>query len=104
MSAEFWFVIYVFVVYRLSEFVSSDLITESFRKWLGRRAAAGRVWKFFADLINCPLCIGVWLSFPAAFLFGYSLFGWTQPEYFVTGWLGMAGMQYFLSSLLLEKN
>ena len=104
MSSEVWFLIYALAVFRLAELISKDLIFESFRRWVGRRAAAGRVLKFIADLIFCPLCIGMWLSFPAALLFGYFILGWISVTDVVTIWLGMSGLQYLLSSLFLEKN
>ena len=104
MSPEFWFVVYVFAIYRLAELVSHDLIFDTVRRKVAMRAAAGnKVWKAIADWMHCPLCIGIWVSFPAAFLFGYAVSGDYAPQQVLTVWLGMAGVQYLLSSLTLEK-
>lgn len=104
MRPEFWFVIYVFAVYRLAELISHDLIFESVRQWTGRRAAAGkRFWIWVADWMRCPLCIGVWLSFPAAFLFVYTLFAPFRLDYMLVVWMGVAGAQYLLSNLTLDN-
>ena len=104
MSPEFWFVIYVFAIYRLAELISHDLILDTVRRKVGMRAAAGnKVWKAIADWMHCPLCIGVWVSFPAAFLFSNMLLKPLALWHVLTVWLGMAGVQYLLSSLTLEK-
>jgi len=46
--------------YRLSLILSKDTISDDLRAKLGRRAYRGGAWKFAADLINCPFCLGVW--------------------------------------------
>ena len=104
MRPEFWFVIYVFAIYRLAELVSHDLIFDAVRRKVGMRAAAGnKMWKAIAGWMHCPLCIGIWVSFPAAFLFGNMLLNVNELQYVLTVWLGMAGAQYLLSSLTLDE-
>jgi len=98
MSFEGWFVIFVFAVYRLSELITSDLIFDKIRRWVAKRAAAGgKFWKAMAAWIHCPLCVGVWISFPAAFLYSSLILNFINILYITPLWFGMAGMQYFLS-------
>ena len=105
MHPEFWFVIYVFAVYRLSEAASHDQILDTVRRSIAKRAAAGkRVWIWVSDWIHCSLCIGVWFSFPAAFLYSLGVLGSTEISYILVIWFGMAGMQYLLSSLTLPQD
>ncbi len=102
MSAEIWFLIYAFAVYRLSQLISKDLIFASVRAATGKRAAAGgKVWNAIADWINCPFCIGVWFSLPAAVLYANTILRSSNQMIFL--WLGMAGMQYLLSSISLDN-
>lgn len=103
MRPEFWFIIYVLAVYRLAELVSHDLIFDAVRRKTAMRAAAGnKLLRAIADWMHCPLCIGVWVSFPAAFLFSSMLLKPFALWQVLIVWLGMAGAQYFLSSLTLE--
>ena len=105
MSPAIWLLIYVFAVYRLAELVSKDLIFETIRRGIGKRAAAGRLgWNAIADWIHCPLCIGVWFSLPAAFLFSFMILQRTNFVDVVILWLGIAGFQYFLSSRNLAED
>lgn len=98
MSAEIWFLIYAFAVYRLSQLISKDLIFDSVRAVIGKRAAAGgKVWNAIANWINCPFCIGVWFSFPAAVIYANTIL--QSSNQIIVLWLGMAGMQYLLSSI-----
>jgi hypothetical protein len=98
MIAAIWLVVYVFAVYRLSELLSKDLILDGLRRRIAQRAAVGgAAWKFIADWIHCPLCIGVWLALPTAFLYdAYVLDVKNLLNVFIL-WLGIAGMQYLLS-------
>ncbi len=103
MSAEIWFLIYVFAVYRLAELVSKDSIFDTVRQKTAKRAAAGgKVWKAIADWMHCPLCIGVWFSLPAAGLYASIIL--RSSNQIIVLWLGMAGMQYFLSSRNLSED
>jgi hypothetical protein len=103
LRPEAWFVIFVLAVYRLSEMISRDKIADSFRRWTARRAAAGgKFWKFLTELVHCPLCIGVWLSLPAAYFF-HAMLGMSNIVFVAPLWLGMAGAQYFLSKTYLYE-
>jgi hypothetical protein len=99
MNSAIWLLIYVFAVYRLAELIANDYIFEAVRRNVAKKAAAGgRFWKSMADWIHCPLCIGVWLSLPAAFLFAYAVLQTASASQIWVLWLGIAGAQYFLSS------
>lgn len=50
---------------RLTRFVTADSLLLPFRVAVNRKAKAklGRkVWTWFDDLINCPWCVGLWIS------------------------------------------
>lgn len=105
MSSVIWLLVYAFAVYRLAELVSKDLIFEAIRLGIGKRAAAGRLgWNVLADWIHCSLCVGVWFSLPAAFLFGFVILQVTNFIHIIPLWLGIAGFQYFLSSRNLVED
>jgi len=98
VSSEGWFVIFVFAVYRFSELISHDQIFDETRRQIARRAAAGgKFWKAMATWMHCPLCVGVWISFPAAFLYSSLILTFINILYIIPLWFGMAGVQYFLS-------
>ena len=66
---------------------------------IAKNAAAGEaILKAIADWIHCPLCIGVWFSFPAAVFYSYIVLRQFHIVDVFVLWLGMAGFQYFLSS------
>lgn len=101
MRSEFWFLIYVFAIFRLAELISTGLIFDAVRREIAKRAASGgRVWKATADLIHCPFCIGVWFSLPAASLFAITILRTKDLLQIMILWLGMAGAQYFLSCIV----
>jgi hypothetical protein len=105
MIAAIWLVVYVFAVYRLSELFANDVIFDGLRRKVAQRAAVGgAAWKFIADLIHCPLCIGVWLALPTAFLYDMYVLNIKNLLNVFILWLGIAGMQYLLSSLSLESD
>ena len=105
MSPAIWLLVYALAVYRLAELVSTDLIFETIRRGIGKRAAAGRLgWNAIADWIYCPLCVGVWFSLPAAFLFNFVILQLTNFIHILPLWLGIAGFQYLLSSRNLDED
>lgn len=88
----------ILAVYRLARFVTFD--DAPFNLMLKARVAAG-VYNlnergeregFWANLLGCPYCVGLWLALFAA----VSAYGW--PE-FVIYWLAIAGGQSFLQGL-----
>lgn len=89
----FTWVLLALVVYRLAELIAIDQISQPIRAWVGRKASVSKVWKFIADLIHCPFCLGIWLAFPAAFLLQPIDFVW-----FFVYWISLAGAQTFLES------
>jgi hypothetical protein len=80
--------------YRLSLILSKDTISEDLRARLGRRAYRGGAWKFAADLINCPYCVGVW---GALFL---TMASKVRPGKALAYVLAVAGLQDVLQGLL----
>lgn len=105
MSSASWFVVCVFAVYRLAELVSNDRIFESFRQWIAKRAATGgKFWKALADLVHCPLCIGVWFALPVAVLYAIIILQSYSTLKILLLWFGIAGAQYFLSSFHLNED
>ncbi len=103
MTPTIWFLLYAFAVYRLSQLISKDLIFDSVRVMTGKRAAAGgKVWNAIADWTNCPFCIGVWFSLPAAVLYANTIL--RSSNQIIVLWLGMAGIQYLLSSISRDND
>ncbi len=80
-------------VYRLALIPSKDTISNGFRDAIGRKAAGSRAWKFLADLVGCPLCLGVWFS-------GLILLLWIIPYGKLVVYLfAIAGAQYFIQCI-----
>ena len=105
MISALWFLIYSLAVYRLAELISKDLVFDRIRRWVVKRAAAGgATWNMVADWIHCPLCIGVWFALPAALLYCSVILHLTNAVYVIPTWLGIAGLQYFLSSRDLDRD
>jgi hypothetical protein len=56
---------------RLARLVTADSITDPFRAWVNRKAKkklGRKVWTWFDDLINCPWCVGLWLSMAVGYV------------------------------------
>ena len=105
MTPIAWLFVTVFAVYRLSELVAHDEITEVIRLWLGRKAASNRkVWIFFAKLARCPLCIREWISAIAAYLYGQWVVENVGVMEILVLWLAVSGSQYFLSVRSMDDN
>lgn len=60
--AYYKLIVSALAVFRLSRLVALDTIAEPLRIAVGRRASGGGAWRWGADLINCPFCLGVWFA------------------------------------------
>lgn len=84
-------------VYRLSMLIAYDNgplgLIRAVRDFSGRNASnSGILWQSFAELVNCPYCLGVWFA-----LFGYILFMANHPlADFIIIVFGLAGGQALL--------
>lgn len=90
----FVFVLLVLATYRLARLISKDIISESFRRWLGRKAA-GRsfTWLMLAELFHCPYCLGIWIAGLGALLYARSLVEWVLYTLAIAG--GQSVLQEF---------
>ena len=68
-------------------------IFEKWRLFLGRYAHANPVTRFFADVFNCPFCLGFWCAIILASIFGLD----------IIHALAVYGGQYFLEHLTGEN-
>lgn len=101
MSDLILYMLLIFVCYRFSGFFVYDRgpfgIFAAVRRAAGVAASQFERGLFFeiAEGLNCVHCVGVWVAFPLAFI--------PSPEsvlkFFVI-WLGLAGSQSFLYSLM----
>lgn len=84
-------------VYRIAQLVSLDdgplQIFAKIRLFFGKRAKPRNAAWHVAEGLNCPYCVAVWVSFPAALYLEHANF-W---EFLVT-WGAIAGVQAFLQS------
>lgn len=66
----------ILAAYRLARIVSRDTISEQTRAAIGGWAAGpAHSWRWYvAELVNCPLCIGVWISAALAISVGGSVY------------------------------
>jgi hypothetical protein len=92
-SPLLWFPIAVLGVYRLSHLIASedgpfDLVTRV-------RGAAGN--GVFGRLLDCSLCLSLWLAVPFALLLA------TAPGEGVMLWLGLSGGSVFLERLTAPR-
>lgn len=80
--------------YRLARLITKDMISEPFRRWLGKKAAGRNfIWLHTAELFHCPYCLGVWTAQIFALFFATSLLDWILLT------LAIAGGQTFLQGL-----
>lgn len=84
--------------YRLSVLLSKDQIAEPLRAAIGRKASGSAFWKFVADLISCPFCLGVWFAL-AIVIAARSKLG-----RFLIGVFAVAGGQDFLQSIVMSRD
>ena len=59
-------VLAIFISYRVAELIAIDdgpfKIFSRFRRFMGMKSTESSLFHEIAILINCPFCIGVWLS------------------------------------------
>ena len=78
----------IFATFRLALLFSKDLIFLGLRRAIGRRAAGSKAWKFLADLITCPYCLGVWFAALCTLMLLFHVGRWIILVF------GLAGVQY----------
>jgi len=94
-----------FACYRLAQLIAVDdgpwCVFSRLRSWAGRCAAAeqGRGVQNgaccqFANLLDCPFCLGIWFAFALAFLVAWNVGS------FILLWFGIAGVQAFLQEVV----
>ncbi|MBN7317911.1 hypothetical protein PROPHIGD79-1_105 [Mycobacterium phage prophi79-1] len=73
MNIGLVFAIYVFAVMRLTRLINADTILDAPRIAVARKARDGersaaerRRWAVFSDFLECPWCVGMWLSLAGA--------------------------------------
>jgi hypothetical protein len=94
----------ILAVYRISQFIAYDDapfgLMLKVRLYLGKKASGIKKYGFWwslAELINCPFCVGLWVSLLITpFIFG---FHW----YSLLFWLAIAGGQAWLESQVQSK-
>lgn len=88
-------ILLAFGVYRLAQVISIDEIFEPVRSFISNRKHLGLGYKWTDALLDCPYCLGVWISIVAAFIYTD---GNIDIEFLIS-WFGIAGGQVFLQSL-----
>jgi hypothetical protein len=82
--------------YRLARLISMDTITAPLREPVITRAVGKPPWSrawFFAELLTCSRCVGVW----GAALLAFAMRPPSVLDYFIY-WLALAGGQAYLAS------
>lgn len=95
------FILAALAVYRLARMLAFEDgpfdVFVSFRTWVGGYdyGVNGQPVSSLGKLVSCPLCIGVWLSFPAMI---YVL--WSPGDSAViVAWFAIAGLQVYLQKI-----
>lgn len=100
-----WLILLAFATFRLGWLFARDAgpfaLLDKWRDLLAGRAAdsghQGWAWSFH-ELFDCPLCLGMWLS---ALLLFLALLPVIAIKLIVL-WLAVAGLQSFLSLLIIK--
>ena len=88
-------------VYRLARMISLEDgpldIFVDFRTWVGvyDYSENGLPGSMAARLFSCPLCVGVWLAFPAMVMATFPV----GDSFIIVIWLAIAGIQTFLQRI-----
>ncbi len=81
-------------VYRLADLIAIDRISAPLRDAIGRKVNDGKFWYFLAELINCPFCLGIYISALLALIPAHGII-----QYLVI-WFAIAGGQAFILELV----
>jgi len=99
LSLEFRLILAVLACYRISQLIVYDdgflYTSKMLREFVGKRAAYSKIAKHFADLINCPYCVGIWIAMFLVIL----VFAPTFIGNLILLIFGIAGGQAFLQTL-----
>ena len=99
-----WFALLTLAVFRASWMLTREEgpfgVFGTLRQVIGKRAAdqVTGSWWTLAELFNCPLCLGVWISALGIILI---LLPGIVAKLIIL-WLAVAGLQSFLSLLVIK--
>lgn len=100
-------ILFSMVVASVSFFLTHSELTFSFRQWLRQYLFLRQIKKpFFADLFDCPYCLGHWLVAALLLTFPIRLFGIFAPVDYLFTWIVIswaAGLQSMAMSRLLGE-
>lgn len=65
LNGPMWWAVCAAAVFRLTRLVTSDAITERFRRWAVRRQGDHKRLAYF---LTCPWCVGFWMAVAVAAL------------------------------------
>lgn len=102
LTPALWFVLVVLAVFRVAWMFTREegpfAIFGKLRAYLGKDAGTQGLRWTLAELFHCPLCLGVWVSVFAVLL----LFLPGVIARVIILWLAVAGLQSFMSLLVLK--
>ena len=98
-----WFILLAFASFRLSWMIARQDgpfgTFEEIRNQFGKRVQTGKIyWMTLSEFVNCPLCLGVWVS---AILLIAVIFPAIVIKLIIL-WLAVSGLQSFLSLLIIK--
>lgn len=95
-----YWVLLTLAVFRLTDLISIDTITEPLRNAIGRKSTSSKAWRFLAELVHCQYCAGVWVALlgtvASTFVVRLSVID------FLMLWLSVAGGQALLAGFTSE--
>lgn len=104
LHEAFLILVAILATYRVSQFIVYDDapfgLMDKARLYLGRKAAGAKkygAWWSLAELINCPFCVGFWVSLLI------TLFIFDVSWYSILFWLAIAGGQAWLESQVQSR-
>lgn len=63
------FIMAVLAVASVAIVITKTGITAPIRTWLEEQEPRGVLWVKLSDLVNCPVCVGFWLSLAAVLVY-----------------------------------